>query len=129
MRHVRRRIKMQATTTSATLLYCSFCRKDQKHLAKLVAGPGVYICDACVSLCNRLLTNKPTAAFAGWAALTDDELLATLPAAASAVTAEEGKLREHIDMLRQRNVSWERIASALGVSRQAAWERFSRERS
>jgi hypothetical protein len=30
-------------------------------------------------------------------------------------------------MLRERGVSWERIASALGVSRQAAWERFSRE--
>jgi hypothetical protein len=117
---------MTATTTNA-LLYCSFCRKDQKHLAKLVGGPGVHICDACVALCNRVLTGKPTAPFAGWASLTDDEFLATLPAAASAVTLVEEQLRQHVDMLRERGVSWERIASALGVSRQAAWERFSRE--
>jgi biotin operon repressor len=34
-------------------------------------------------------------------------------------------LRARVDLLRQRNVSWEAIGNALGVSRQAAWERFS----
>jgi DNA-directed RNA polymerase specialized sigma24 family protein len=119
---------MQTTSPAAnTPLYCSFCRKDRHHVQKLVGGPGVYICDACVGLCNRVLTGKPTAAFAGWDSLTDDEFLATLPAAAAAVDAVEQELREHIVMLRRRGLSWERIATALGVTRQAAWERFSDE--
>ena len=37
------------------------------------------------------------------------------------------KLREHVGALRLRGISWERIATVLGVSRQAAWERFSNE--
>jgi hypothetical protein len=106
-------------------LHCSFCGKDRKKAGMLVAGPGVHICDACVGLCNRLLTGKPTAAFDGWAALTDDELVAALPASAAAVDAVEDKLRNHVSMLKQRGVSWDRIAAALGISRQAAWERFS----
>jgi hypothetical protein len=74
-----------------------------------------------------MLTGKPTAAFAGWASLTDEELLEALPASAAAVEAVEEKLVEHVGMLRKRDVSWERIATVLGVSRQAAWERFSRD--
>jgi hypothetical protein len=125
---MRRRKKMtQASTHSEHVLYCSFCRKDYDHVAKLVAGPGVHICDACVALCTRILTDKPTAPFAGWQSLTDDELLATLPAADAAVAAVDEKLHEHVAMLRKRGVSWERIAASLGVTRQAAWERFSRE--
>src|SRR5580658_3250085 len=90
---VPRRKKMQTTSPAAnTPLYCSFCRKDRHHVQKLVGGPGVYICDACVGLCNRVLTGKPTAAFAGWDSLTDDEFLATLPAAAAAVDAVEQEL-------------------------------------
>jgi hypothetical protein len=72
-----------------------------------------------------MLTGKPTMAFAGWKALTDEELLAALPATAQAVEAADERVREHVAMLRQRDVSWEKIAAALGVSRQAAWERFS----
>lgn len=118
---------MLAATTKTSPLHCSFCGKDQNHVKKLVAGPGVSICDACVSLCTRVVTGKPTAPFAGWASLSDDELLATLHATTAAVDAAAAKLAEHVDMLRARGVSWERIASALGVSRQAAWERFSHE--
>jgi hypothetical protein len=118
---------MNATTSTKPPLYCSFCRKDSRHVKKLVAGPGLLICDACVATCTRIMTGKPTAPFAGWHALTDEELLETLPAAAAAVDNVEEKLRDHVTMLRGRGVSWERIAGALGVTRQAAWERFSRE--
>ena len=37
-------------------VYCSFCGKPQSEAKKLIAGPGVYICDECISLCNDLLT-------------------------------------------------------------------------
>jgi hypothetical protein len=74
-----------------------------------------------------MLTGKATAAFAGWKALTDDELLAALPATAEAVDRAADGVRDHVEMLRRRGVSWEKIAAVLGVSRQAAWERFSNE--
>jgi len=117
---------MQTAPAKQEALSCSFCRKERQEGAMLVAGPGgIHICEACVALCSRMLTGKPTAAFAGWKALTDEELLAALPATAQAVEAADEKVREHVAMLRKRDVSWEKIAAALGVSRQAAWERFS----
>ncbi len=36
-------------------LYCSFCGKSQEEVKKLVAGPGVYICDECIDLCNEIV--------------------------------------------------------------------------
>ena len=52
-------------------LKCSFCGKSQEQVRKLIAGPGVYICDECVDLCNEIL---------------DEELLDTNTAAASQPT-------------------------------------------
>ena len=37
------------------ILYCSFCGKSQKEVKKLIAGPGVYVCDECVDLCNDII--------------------------------------------------------------------------
>ena len=37
------------------LLKCSFCGKSQKQVKKLIAGPGVYICDECIDLCNEIM--------------------------------------------------------------------------
>jgi len=42
----------------ASHLVCSFCAKGQDEVRKLVAGPGVYICDECVDLCNDILTEE-----------------------------------------------------------------------
>jgi hypothetical protein len=39
-------------------LACSFCGKSQKQVKKLVAGPGVYICDECIGLCNEVLAEE-----------------------------------------------------------------------
>jgi ATP-dependent Clp protease ATP-binding subunit ClpX len=41
-------------------LGCSFCGKDQSQIAKLVAGPGVYICDECINLCHEILDEEGT---------------------------------------------------------------------
>ena len=40
------------------LLKCSFCGKSQKQVKKLIAGPGVYICDECVELCNEIIEER-----------------------------------------------------------------------
>ena len=43
---------------SGDLLKCSFCGKTQKQVKKLIAGPGVYICDECIDLCNEIIEDE-----------------------------------------------------------------------
>ncbi|MEG3587082.1 MAG: ATP-dependent Clp protease ATP-binding subunit ClpX [Actinomycetota bacterium] len=43
------------------LLKCSFCGKSQKQVKKLIAGPGVYICDECIDLCNEIIDEELSA--------------------------------------------------------------------
>lgn len=45
---------------SAELVKCSFCGKSQKQVKKLIAGPGVYICDECIDLCNEIIEEEFT---------------------------------------------------------------------
>jgi ATP-dependent Clp protease ATP-binding subunit ClpX len=55
---------------SGELLKCSFCGKSQKQVKKLIAGPGVYICDECIDLCNEIIEEE----LAETSDLTFDEL-------------------------------------------------------
>jgi ATP-dependent protease Clp ATPase subunit len=105
-------------------LRCSFCGKSEKEVAKLVAGPKVFICDVCVGVCNKVMETLP-ATFAGWDSMTTEQLLDSLKPAAAIVDGTRIVLQKQVDTLREREVSWEAIGRALGVSRQAAWERFS----
>jgi hypothetical protein len=105
-------------------LHCSFCGKPDSEVGKLLAGPKVFICDTCVGACNRILDTLPET-FAGWDTMTDAQLLAALKPAASSVDVVRSILQAQVNTLRQRGVSWEVIGGALGISRQAAWERFS----
>ncbi len=43
---------------TSDLLKCSFCGKTQKQVKKLIAGPGVYICDECIELCNEIIIEE-----------------------------------------------------------------------
>ena len=43
---------------TSDLLKCSFCGKTQKQVKKLIAGPGVYICDECIDLCNEIIVDE-----------------------------------------------------------------------
>ena len=43
---------------TSDLLKCSFCGKTQKQVKKLIAGPGVYICDECIELCNEIIVEE-----------------------------------------------------------------------
>jgi ATP-dependent Clp protease ATP-binding subunit ClpX len=47
----------RATETNEQLL-CSFCGKSQRQVKKLIAGPGVYICDECIDLCNEIIDEE-----------------------------------------------------------------------
>ena len=46
---------------SSEMLKCSFCGKSQKQVRKLIAGPGVYICDECIELCNEIIEEELSA--------------------------------------------------------------------
>lgn len=105
-------------------LRCSFCRKSEKEVARLIGGAKGYICDVCVGTCNRILEATPKG-FAGWDSMSDEELLASLTPASATVEATRAVLQSIVDTLRTRAISWEAIGRALGMSRQAAWERFS----
>ncbi len=45
-------------TSQEKLLYCSFCGKSQHEVKKLIAGPSVFICDECISLCNDIIRDE-----------------------------------------------------------------------
>ncbi|MCL1899628.1 MAG: ATP-dependent Clp protease ATP-binding subunit ClpX [Promicromonosporaceae bacterium] len=49
---------MSSISPQAELLKCSFCGKSQKQVKKLIAGPGVYICDECIELCNEIIEEE-----------------------------------------------------------------------
>jgi ATP-dependent Clp protease ATP-binding subunit ClpX len=49
---------MSALSESGEILKCSFCGKSQKQVRKLIAGPGVYICDECIELCNEIIVEE-----------------------------------------------------------------------
>jgi hypothetical protein len=111
----------------AHTLYCSFCQKPHTEVAKLVAGPGAYICDVCIKAAAEF-AKKPVpagAGFKGYDAHDTDVLLKLLKPAVATLDAVRDDLQAKIDELRKREVSWAAIGDALGISRQAAWERFA----
>ena len=109
------------------VLCCSFCNKDKDAVAKLVAGPGVYICNECVELCNLILADQPTPEFGAWHERPEEELLTGLAKVQAVVSQADAAVHDYVDVLRSRGISWTQIGAALGVSKQAAWERFSGE--
>jgi ATP-dependent Clp protease ATP-binding subunit ClpX len=115
-------------------LSCSFCAKPSSAVDKIVAGPGVYICNECVDLCNDVLRSEqpdPSGSGARLSAweheMTDEQILDQLPRIAAAGVQTETSLQRLITVLRARRVTWARIGTALGITRQSAWERFSGE--
>jgi ClpX C4-type zinc finger protein len=109
---------------------CSFCMKSPGDVKKMVAGPGVFICNECVALCVELIDSNPTEPLKvrDWnELLSDEDLLATLPKVAAVSRQVEGQLAKAVGAARERGITWTRIGGALNMTRQSAWERFSGE--
>lgn len=111
------------------VLRCSFCGKGKDEVRRLVAGPGVFICDQCVQLCTEVLQSD---AQHGELSIGADRevlevLLDELRINAAGLKQSEDQLQRAVDLLRKNHVAWSRIGEAIGTSRQAAWERFSGE--
>lgn len=112
---------------------CSFCGEPGGPGTDLplVGGLGAQVCARCIDDFHRTIHDDElwTAARGQlpWERMDDAELLATLPRILASAEQNIAFAHEWVDLLRARNISWAEIGRALGVSRQAAWERFARK--
>jgi hypothetical protein len=109
---------------------CSFCEKTNKEVAKMVAGPGVFICNECVELCDTIIAESaqtPREEPMGRSKYLDrpsSEILTMLPALARSAARVEGELTLWVGRLREQGTDWPTIAGALEWSVDAARQRF-----
>ena len=128
---------MTAATQQRVYAACSFCLKANTEVGKLVAGPGVYICNECVDLCVQLIAIKPDAPATEdapapqvdpWERIDSVEMaLELLPRMAAVSGQIEENLTQVVRRARTLGATWAKIGEALGMTRQSAWERFSGE--
>ncbi len=119
-----------AITEDRATTSCSFCLKPQYEVTRLVAGPGVFICDECVDLCGQIIGNPPSLPerLSSWEEDLDlDRVLASLPRMAAAGAQVERNLSRFVKRARELGATWAAIGTSLGITRQSAWERFSGE--
>jgi hypothetical protein len=119
-----------AVTENHVITSCSFCLKPKSEVAKLVAGPGVYICNECVDLCSQIISNPPSLppGVTSWEENIDlDGVLTSLPRMAAAGAQVESNLAHWVRKARELGATWAAIGTSLGMTRQSAWERFSGE--
>jgi hypothetical protein len=117
-----------ATRDGGVIASCSFCGKPNTDVRTIVAGPGVFICDECTRLCQRVIDEQgPGVARAQpWEqSATLETVLATMPRVAAASAQIDDTLGRLVTRAREMGASWARIGGALGVTRQTAWERFA----
>ena len=123
----RRKLERATSRKLPDALHCSFCGKSQNEVAKLIAGPFVFICDECVEICNDVIASRPISdkGYKKPLERSTDQLLPLMGSVNYAADASRDFLQQVVDTLRSREVSWADIGQHLGVSRQSAWERFS----
>jgi hypothetical protein len=111
--------------TQQEILYCSFCGKNQHEVRKLIAGPGVYICDECVDLCTDIVDEQLLRLIEGdeeSARAMSTERLAHYVEHASEVQERSRLVLEHIErMLALRENA---AAADDGILTSSAFDRF-----
>jgi hypothetical protein len=121
-------MRTRTTTDEPSPIACSFCGKNKDLVKKVIAGPGVYICDECIDLCNQIIVEEAGVP----AKLTQpeapvDEALDQMVALHRSREQVDKEVAAAIRALRNRGVTWTKLGAALGISRQSAWERYSGE--
>ena len=101
---------MNPTINQTAQIWCSFCGKSNTDVDKLVAGPGVQICNECTDLSQAII---------------DEQMLDHIPRIAVVARQVETDLGSWVRELRRRGFTWSKIGQILGITRQSAWERFS----
>jgi hypothetical protein len=109
---------------------CSFCGKRGTDDTRFAGGLGALMCTDCLESFTAAFAAPENAAqkVIGWSedSMTDAEMLARLPLIAATDAQVDRYLRLWVSRIRERHISYAEIGKALSVSRQAAWERFSR---
>lgn len=112
---------------------CSFCGVSggPGTDVPLIGGLGAQVCVPCVEEFHALVHDEvrvdAVRRTMPWERMSDPEVLATLPQILASADQNSAFAQEWVDMLRERRISWAEIGRVLGVSRQAAWERFARK--
>ena len=109
---------------------CSFCGSDDSAGTQFAGELGALICSECVERYHHILAapSAPTSTVSAdpWQSMSTEQLLATLPLISRSSAQTSDFLIASVGVLRSRKASWAKIGRSLGVSRQAAWERFHR---
>lgn len=119
------------TAAGESIASCSFCGKPDSMVQRLVAGPGVYICNECVELSSAIIEDAADASAEESARRRSqfydrppEDILAMLPTLACSAARVEAELAGWIGRLREQGTSWQAIADATGMSTEAARQRF-----
>jgi hypothetical protein len=107
---------------------CSFCGEPGSSKRRLAGGLGAMICFECLESYyqhSQSTTRVTKATRSVWEDMSDAQLLATLPLILRSAQQNADFAVEWVQMIRSRKISWAAIGKVLGVSRQAAWERFA----
>jgi hypothetical protein len=125
------RMPATAASTEDFIASCSFCGKPNTTVQRLVAGPGVYICDECVDLsvvivadAARVTPEESARRRARYHDRSAEDILAMLPALVRSADRIESELAGCISRLRERGTGWPAIADAAGMSIEDARQRF-----
>ncbi len=120
---------MSTTADPTTTVWCSFCGRSNTEVDRLVAGPGVQICNVCITAATAIIDesrNKPhDFSLPMWESMSDQQMLDLIPRRATVARQVQSDLSSWVQELRRRGATWSRIGQALGITRQSAWERFS----
>lgn len=110
---------------------CSFCgEQGSKDGRPLAGGLGAFICRSCAAYHHGVMSddarrNENHETAPPWERMSNTELLGTIPLISQTAAQVDEFLVEWVELTRSRGISWAEIGKAMGVSRQAAWERFA----
>ncbi|CAB4692059.1 MAG: hypothetical protein F2667_02480 [Actinobacteria bacterium] len=107
---------------------CSFCGRPGSSDNRLGSGLGAMICRECVTALHLAMTSDDSESVSRtpWETMADAELLETLPLILRSAEQNAAFATDWVSIIRERRISWAQIGDALGVSRQAVWERFAK---
>lgn len=107
---------------------CSFCGVQGRKGLRFAGGLGAMMCEGCVTHYHSVFESKKKAAQAAkppWESMSDAEILSSIPLISQTAEQVADFLVEWVELARSRKLSWAEIGRAMGISRQAAWERFA----
>lgn len=109
---------------------CSFCGLIGTADTRFAGGLGAMMCQDCLDTYHEWSQSPERVQQVStppWNQMSDTEMLGTLPLIAASAEQVNKFMGDWIVLLRERNLSWAAIGKAMGISRQAAWERFTRD--